>query len=80
MGDRDTDERGRRALSEKRGERSSGRYRVVELRDGILVVPVADNPVEGFRDAVGDAFEGKSISEVKHEARDTAQERHSPDR
>jgi hypothetical protein len=35
-------------------------------------VPVDDDPVEGLREAVGDAFEGKSVGELSEEAEELA--------
>ena len=52
---------------------------MVELHDRIELVPVAEDPVEGLRDAVGDAFEGKPIEEIKREARETARDEAVPE-
>jgi bifunctional DNA-binding transcriptional regulator/antitoxin component of YhaV-PrlF toxin-antitoxin module len=77
---RTADDRGRIVIPREIREKYGDRYRVVELRDRIELVPVADDPVEGLRDAVGDAFEGKSIDEIKREARDTARDEAVPER
>ncbi|MDR5657369.1 AbrB/MazE/SpoVT family DNA-binding domain-containing protein [Halodesulfurarchaeum sp. HSR-GB] len=69
-----TDDRGRivipRAVREKHGDR----YRIVELDDRVELIPLRSDPIEGLQDAVGDAFEGKTIAEIKAEARQTARE------
>lgn len=76
---RTADDRGRIVIPREIREKYGDRYRVVELPDRIELVPVADDPVEGLRDAVGDAFEGRSIEEIKREARDAAREEAVPE-
>lgn len=63
------DERGRLTLPKEIRERYGERYHIVELHDGIKLVPVADNPLEALRDE----FAGveKSAIELRDEARET---------
>jgi len=36
------------------------------------LIPLNEDPIEGLRDTIGDAFAGKSIAEIKQGARDAA--------
>lgn len=69
-----TDDRGRIVIPAEFREKHGERYRIVELRDRIELIPLAEDPVDGLREAVGDAFEGKSIDEVRREALQEAEE------
>lgn len=68
-----TDERGRIVIPAAFRERHGDRYRVVELRDRIELIPLSDDPVEGFRRAIGDAFDEASMDELRAIARETAE-------
>lgn len=66
-----TDERGRLYLPKDIRERFGDRYRIVELPSHVALFPVDDDPLEGIRSAVGDAFEGKDADELKADARNS---------
>jgi bifunctional DNA-binding transcriptional regulator/antitoxin component of YhaV-PrlF toxin-antitoxin module len=68
----ETDERGRIYLSKRIREEYGERFHVVEYDDHIELVPVDDDPVEGLREAVGDAFEGRSAEELSEETEELA--------
>jgi hypothetical protein len=70
----ETDDRGRLYLEKALRERYGEQFHIVTYRDRIELVPVDEDPLEGLREAVGDAFEGKSVSELKEEARAEALE------
>lgn len=70
----ETDERGRLYLSKDVRERYGERFHVVEYSDHIELIPIDDDPLQGLRDAVGGAFDGKSIDELREEARELAKE------
>ena len=70
----EADDRGRIVIPHEIRDRHGNRYRIVALENRIELIPLKDDPIEGFRDAVGDAFDGKSIEEIKREARDMARE------
>ncbi len=68
-----TDDHGRITLPKKTRERYGNRFRLVELESEIKHIPI-DDPIEGLREAVGDAFERKSVAELKNKARESAAE------
>jgi len=68
----ETDERGRLYLSKRIREEYGERFHVVEYDDHIELVPVDEDPVEGLREAVGDAFEGRSVEELSEETEELA--------
>lgn len=70
----EADDRGRIVIPHEIREKHGDRYRVVELKDRIELIPLKEDPIEGLRDAVGDAFDEKSIEEIKRESRESAQE------
>ncbi|ELY70879.1 AbrB/MazE/SpoVT family DNA-binding domain-containing protein [Natrinema versiforme] len=70
----EADDRGRIVIPHEIRERHGDRYRVVELDDRVELIPLNDDPIEGLRDAVGDAFDGTSIDEIKREAREGARD------
>ncbi|AKH96895.1 hypothetical protein [Halanaeroarchaeum sulfurireducens] len=69
----EADDRGRIVIPHEIREKYGNRYRIVELEDRVELIPLQKDPIEGLRDAVGDTFDGKSITEIKREARDGAQ-------
>lgn len=64
-----TDERGRIYLPKGVRERFGDRYRIVELPSHVALFPVDEDPLEGLRAAVGDAFEGETVDEMRERAR-----------
>lgn len=65
-----TDDRGRIYIPKEIRERFGDQYRIVELPSHVALFPVDEDPMEGLRAAVGDAFEGKDVDELKADARD----------
>ncbi|CCQ32981.1 putative transcription regulator SpoVT-AbrB family protein [Halorhabdus tiamatea SARL4B] len=76
----EADDRGRIVIPHEIREKHGDRYRVVELDDRVELIPINSEPIEGLRDAVGDAFDGKSIAEIKQQARTAAREAAVEDR
>ncbi|ELY57426.1 AbrB/MazE/SpoVT family DNA-binding domain-containing protein [Natronolimnohabitans innermongolicus] len=66
----EVNETGRLALPADVRERYGDRYHVVQLPDGIKLVPVADAPLEALRDEFADVE--KSANELREEARTAA--------
>jgi len=64
-----TDYRGRIYLPKDIRERFGDKYRIVELPSHVALFPVDDDPIEGIRAAVGDAFEGQDTDQLKTDAR-----------
>jgi len=65
-----TDERGRIYLPKNVRERFGDQYRIVELPSHVALFPVDEDPLEGLRAAVGDAFAETEPSELKAQARE----------
>lgn len=68
----ETDDRGRVYFEKALRDRYGERFHVVTYRDRIELVPIDEEPLAGLRDAVGDAFDGRSIEELKTAAREEA--------
>ncbi|MFC7042380.1 AbrB/MazE/SpoVT family DNA-binding domain-containing protein [Halonotius sp. GCM10025705] len=66
------DERGRIYLPKDVRDRYGDRYRIVELPTHVVLLPVDDDPIEGLRDAVGDAFADIDHDDIEGEAITTA--------
>jgi len=64
------DDRGRLTLPKGMRERFGERYHIVELQDGIKLVPVAEDPLDALRDEFSDVQ--KSADELRRDARDAA--------
>ncbi|WP_280535802.1 AbrB/MazE/SpoVT family DNA-binding domain-containing protein [Halopenitus sp. POP-27] len=64
------DDRGRIYLPKDVRERFGERYRIVELPSHVALFPVDDDPLEGLRAAVGDAFGGTDADDLKTDARE----------
>ncbi|MFC6837602.1 AbrB/MazE/SpoVT family DNA-binding domain-containing protein [Halomarina ordinaria] len=70
MSDATLDDRGRLTLPKELRERYGDRYHIVDLHDGIKLVPVADDPLEALRDEFEDV--GTTAAELRERARETA--------
>ncbi|WP_281194245.1 AbrB/MazE/SpoVT family DNA-binding domain-containing protein [Halorubrum sp. F4] len=66
------DARGRLTLPKELRERYGDRYYVVEVGDGIKLIPVAEDPLDALRDEFVDVE--KTAGELRAEARDAALE------
>jgi bifunctional DNA-binding transcriptional regulator/antitoxin component of YhaV-PrlF toxin-antitoxin module len=69
-----TDDRGRIVIPQEIREKYGERYRIVDHNDRVELIPLHDDPVDGLRDAVGDAFAGTPITCIKAAARDAARD------
>ena len=70
MVDATLDDRGRLTLPKDVRERYGERYHIVQLHDGIKLVPIADDPLDALRDEFADV--DKSVDELREEARAAA--------
>ena len=64
-----TDERGRIYLPKDVRDRFGDQYRIVELPSHVALFPVDEDPIDGLRAAVGDAFSGRDAEDLKAGAR-----------
>lgn len=72
MADVTLDDRGRITLPKELRERHGDRYHIVELRDGIKLIPVDEDPLAALREEF--ASVEKSADELRGEARTEALE------
>lgn len=70
MSDVTLDDRGRLTLPKELREEYGDRYHVVEIHDGIKLVPVADDPLDALRDEFADV--DKPAEALRAEAREMA--------
>lgn len=64
------DDRGRLTLPKELRERYGDRYHIVELHDGIKLIPIAEDPLEALREEFADVE--KTVEELRSEAREAA--------
>ena len=70
----ETDDRGRLYLPKDLRDRHGDRFRVVDLPNRVVLIPVDDDPLEAVRDALGDQLAGQSVAELKRETRSAVRE------
>lgn len=70
MSDVTLDDRGRLTLPKELREEYGERYHLVQIHDGIKLVPIADDPLDALRDEF--AAVDKSAETLRAEARETA--------
>lgn len=70
MTDATLDDRGRLTLPKELREQYGDRYHIVQVHDGIKLIPVADDPLDALRDE----FAGveKTADELREETREAA--------
>ena len=68
MSDVTLDDRGRLTLPKELREEYGDRYHVVEIHDGIKLVPVADDPLDALREEFADV--DKTAERLRAEARE----------
>lgn len=69
-----TDDRGRVTIPKSVRDRHGERYRLVELHDGVKLIPIPDDPVAALRDAAGEELQDATIDELRDAARRTARD------
>ncbi|MDZ7689181.1 MAG: AbrB/MazE/SpoVT family DNA-binding domain-containing protein [Halobacteriales archaeon] len=64
----ETDSRGRVTIPKEVRERYGERYRLVELRDSVKLVPIPDNPLGALRESASDELKEASMEEIRESA------------
>ncbi|MEZ3144538.1 AbrB/MazE/SpoVT family DNA-binding domain-containing protein [Halobaculum sp. MBLA0143] len=72
-----TDERGRVTIPKETREQYGDRFRLVELDNGIKLVPIPDDPVEALRAAGSAELRSASLDELEAAASETARDESS---
>ena len=70
MSETSLDGRGRLTLPKEIRERYGDRYHIVELHDGIKLIPIEDDPLDALREEFATVEE--SVSELRRGAREAA--------
>lgn len=70
MSEATLDGRGRLTLPKEIRERYGDHYHIVQLHDGIKLIPIEDDPLNALRAAFADV--DKTAAELRQEARDAA--------
>ena len=68
----EADAHGRLYLSADLRRKYGERFHVVEYEDRLELIPIDEEPLQAIREAAGDAFEEKSIAELRDDARTQA--------
>jgi bifunctional DNA-binding transcriptional regulator/antitoxin component of YhaV-PrlF toxin-antitoxin module len=68
------DDRGRITIPKELRERHGDRYRLVELADGIKLLPRPEDPVATLRNAGSEELKGASMDDLREAARLQAHE------
>lgn len=68
----ETDDRGRIYLPKDLREKHGERFRVLDLPDRVVLIPIDENPLQAARETVGDTFVGRSIEDRRAAAFESA--------
>lgn len=69
-----TDDRGRVTLPKEVRERFGQRYRLVELRDEVRLIPIPEDPVDALRGAASDELRDAALDELRDAALETGRD------
>lgn len=69
-----TDERGRITIPREARDRYGDEYRLVELRSGIKLIPVPEDPLEALQSAASEEFKSASTKELREAGRERGRE------
>ncbi len=67
------DDQGRLYVPKKVRERYGEKFRMVELQDGIKLIPVAEDPIQDLQDAMP-GIQGVPLSRLRDQAEQAARE------
>lgn len=65
MAEIETDSRGRVTIPKRLRDRFGDRFRLVELSDGIKLVPIPEDPVAALRNAGSEQLREASVEELR---------------
>lgn len=69
-----TDDRGRVTLPKEVRERFGQRYRLVELRDEVRLIPIPEDPVDALRGAASDELRDAALDDLRDAALETGRD------
>lgn len=69
-----TDDRGRVTLPKEVRERFGQRYRLVELRDEVRLIPIPEDPVGALRGAASDELRDAALGDLRDAALETGRD------
>ncbi|MBV0924736.1 AbrB/MazE/SpoVT family DNA-binding domain-containing protein [Halomicroarcula limicola] len=70
MSETTLDDRGRLTLPKEMRERYGEHYHVIDLHDGIKLIPIAEDPLDALRDEFADVE--KTADEIRESAREAS--------
>lgn len=70
----ETDDHGRIYLPKDLRDKHGERFRVVDLPNRVVLIPLSEDSLEAVQAAVGDTFEGTSLDELDEEVVETVKE------
>lgn len=70
MSEATLDDRGRLTLPKEMRERYGDHYHIVDLHDGIKLVPISEDPLDALQEEFSDI--DKTAAELREDARDAA--------
>lgn len=68
----ETDDRGRLYLPKDLREKHGERFRVLDLPHRVILIPIADDPLQAVRDSLGDRFADRSLRAVGRDIQEAA--------
>lgn len=68
----ETDDRGRLYLPKDLREKHGERFRVLDLPHRVILIPIADDPLQAVRDSLGDRFADRSLRAVRRDIQEAA--------
>lgn len=64
----ETDDRGRITIPKKTREKFGEKYRIIELKNGIKLIPIPENPIEDLKNIQSKNLNETSIKKLREKA------------